>query len=164
MQSATLLFPNFACVVRANKQTNQPPRLARTSALVFNAPLPPLSVPLPSFDYGTVYSSSVTSVSCASTYVYLQGTILIAVNPLRPIPDPSADEYVDRPLNPETPHPYAIAEVRIQLHTSAVSARAVFICFVLVHGSCSWVQFMVHGLWVHGYVVYVHGSWVDDSC
>eukprot|EP00904_Undaria_pinnatifida_P007253 jgi/Undpi1/3658/HiC_scaffold_16.g07028.m1 len=39
------------------------------------------------------------------------GTILIAVNPLQPIPDPSADEYVDRPLNPDTPHPYAIAEL-----------------------------------------------------
>lgn len=41
-----------------------------------------------------------------------QGTILIAVNPLRKVEDPSMDDYMNRPLNPETPHPYAIAEVR----------------------------------------------------
>lgn len=42
-----------------------------------------------------------------------QGTILIAVNPLRRIPNPDVSEYMDRALNPEAPHPYAIAEVRI---------------------------------------------------
>lgn len=41
-----------------------------------------------------------------------QGTILIAVNPLRNVPNPEMSEYMDRSLNPETPHPYAIAEVR----------------------------------------------------
>lgn len=40
-----------------------------------------------------------------------QGTILIAVNPLRRVPNPEMSDYMDRPLNPETPHPYAIAEV-----------------------------------------------------
>eukprot|EP00752_Nemacystus_decipiens_P008749 g7810.t1 len=39
------------------------------------------------------------------------GTILIVVNPLRRVPDPEIIEYVNRPLNPETPHPYAIAEL-----------------------------------------------------
>lgn len=42
----------------------------------------------------------------------MQGTILIAVNPLRRVPNPEMDEYMDRALNPEAPHPYAIAEVR----------------------------------------------------
>ena len=41
----------------------------------------------------------------------MQGTVLIAVNPLRKISDPSMDAYMNRPLDPETPHPYAIAEV-----------------------------------------------------
>ncbi|CAM9144262.1 unnamed protein product [Ectocarpus sp. 12 AP-2014] len=39
------------------------------------------------------------------------GTILIAVNPLRRVPNPEMTEYMDRSLNPETPHPYAIAEL-----------------------------------------------------
>eukprot|EP00752_Nemacystus_decipiens_P009414 g8417.t1 len=39
------------------------------------------------------------------------GTILIAVNPLRNVPNPKMSEYMDRSLNPETPHPYAIAEL-----------------------------------------------------
>eukprot|EP00903_Cladosiphon_okamuranus_P006607 g6454.t1 len=39
------------------------------------------------------------------------GTILIAVNPLRNVPNPEMSEYMDRSLNPETPHPYAIAEL-----------------------------------------------------
>ncbi|CBJ30507.1 conserved unknown protein [Ectocarpus siliculosus] len=39
------------------------------------------------------------------------GTILIAVNPLRRVPNPEMTDYMDRSLNPETPHPYAIAEL-----------------------------------------------------
>ncbi|CAN0100971.1 unnamed protein product [Scytosiphon promiscuus] len=39
------------------------------------------------------------------------GTILIAVNPLRNVPSPEMNEYMDRSLNPDTPHPYAIAEL-----------------------------------------------------
>ncbi|CAM9665996.1 unnamed protein product [Ascophyllum nodosum] len=39
------------------------------------------------------------------------GTILIAVNPLRPLPDPDMSKFMDRPLDPESPHPYAIAEL-----------------------------------------------------
>ncbi|CAM9488990.1 unnamed protein product, partial [Ectocarpus sp. 13 AM-2016] len=39
------------------------------------------------------------------------GTILIAVNPLRRIPDPDVSEYMNRSLDPEAPHPYAIAEL-----------------------------------------------------
>ncbi|CAB1102969.1 unnamed protein product [Ectocarpus sp. CCAP 1310/34] len=42
---------------------------------------------------------------------FCQGTILIAVNPLRRIPDPDVSEYMNRSLDPEAPHPYAIAEV-----------------------------------------------------
>lgn len=48
---------------------------------------------------------------CCYSSLTLQGTILIAVNPLRNVPNPEMSEYMDRPLNPETPHPYAIAEV-----------------------------------------------------
>eukprot|EP00903_Cladosiphon_okamuranus_P006316 g6191.t2 len=39
------------------------------------------------------------------------GTVLVAVNPLRKVPDPEMGEYVNRPANPDTPHPYAIAEL-----------------------------------------------------
>lgn len=42
---------------------------------------------------------------------FCQGTILIAVNPLRRIPNPDVSEYMNRSLDPEAPHPYAIAEV-----------------------------------------------------
>ncbi|CAN0559189.1 unnamed protein product, partial [Ectocarpus sp. 12 AP-2014] len=37
--------------------------------------------------------------------------ILIAVNPLRRIPDPDVSEYMNRSLDSEAPHPYAIAEL-----------------------------------------------------
>jgi myosin heavy subunit len=40
------------------------------------------------------------------------GTILICVNPLRKVVDPPMDTFVNKPLDPENPHPYAIAEVR----------------------------------------------------
>ncbi|CAM9430839.1 unnamed protein product, partial [Hapterophycus canaliculatus] len=39
------------------------------------------------------------------------GTILIAVNPLRRLPDPEMGDFMDHSLDPEAPHPYAIAEV-----------------------------------------------------
>ncbi|CAM9971674.1 unnamed protein product [Pylaiella littoralis] len=39
------------------------------------------------------------------------GTILIAVNPLRRVPNPAMEDFMNRPLNPESPHPYAIAEL-----------------------------------------------------
>lgn len=82
-------------------------------------------------------SACVYLFSYASTCVRLQGTILIAVNPLQPIPDPSADEYVDRPLNPDTPHPYAIAEVRVELHhMSAVTARRGVLILLVVRFLC----------------------------
>lgn len=45
-----------------------------------------------------------------------QGTILIAVNPLCKVADPPMKEYMNRNLNPETPHPYAIAEVTFNSH------------------------------------------------
>lgn len=41
-----------------------------------------------------------------------QGTILIAVNPLRRVADPDMSEFMNRSLDPESPHPYAIAEVK----------------------------------------------------
>jgi len=34
------------------------------------------------------------------------------VNPLQRVPNPDMADYMDHGLNPETPHPYAIAEVR----------------------------------------------------
>ncbi len=46
------------------------------------------------------------------------GTILICVNPLRPVPDPTVRHFVDRPLEPEEPHPYAIAEVGLNYFLS----------------------------------------------
>ena len=46
-------------------------------------------------------------------YTFL-GTVLVAVNPLRQTPDPRYSDYVDRPLDPEAPHPYAIAEFGYQ--------------------------------------------------
>lgn len=45
-------------------------------------------------------------------FLALQGHVLISVNPLRIADEPEVNDYVDQPLNPETPHPYAIAEVR----------------------------------------------------
>lgn len=42
----------------------------------------------------------------------LQGTILIAVNPLRKVEDPEMTTFMNHSLDPEQPHPYAIAEVR----------------------------------------------------
>eukprot|EP00953_Heterococcus_sp_UTEX-ZZ885_P012456 7141-Heterococcus_DN1.PRE.1 len=39
------------------------------------------------------------------------GTILICVNPLRKVTDPPMDTFVNKPLGPENPHPYAIAEL-----------------------------------------------------
>lgn len=53
-----------------------------------------------------------------------QGAILIAVNPLQRVPGPEMSEYMDHPLNPEAPHPYAIAEVRT-LHGSYCMAYSV---------------------------------------
>lgn len=44
----------------------------------------------------------------------MQGTILIAVNPLRKVDDPEMSEFMNRALDPESPHPYAIAEVSTQ--------------------------------------------------
>jgi myosin heavy subunit len=40
------------------------------------------------------------------------GTVLISVNPLRTVVEPPMDAFINRPLDPEHPHPYAIAEVR----------------------------------------------------
>eukprot|EP00752_Nemacystus_decipiens_P009380 g8383.t1 len=39
------------------------------------------------------------------------GTILIAVNPLQKVADPEMSEFMNRSLDPEKPHPYAIAEL-----------------------------------------------------
>lgn len=41
-----------------------------------------------------------------------QGTILLAVNPLKAVPSPDIESFMDKPIDPEIPHPYAIAEVR----------------------------------------------------
>lgn len=63
----------------------------------------------------------------------LQGTVLIAVNPLRRVEDPPMESYMNRPLNPEMPHPYAIAEVRARW----------FICSFIpsfVHAVCDYAQ------------------------
>ncbi|CAM9385107.1 unnamed protein product [Phaeothamnion confervicola] len=55
------------------------------------------------------------------------GTLLIAVNPLRRLRDPPEAEFVDRPLNPDEPHPYAVAELayrQLRLALRAVAAAA----------------------------------------
>jgi myosin heavy subunit len=46
-------------------------------------------------------------------YTYM-GTVLIAVNPLRKLPAPGFNEFVDLPQNSEKPHPYALAELSYQ--------------------------------------------------
>lgn len=53
-----------------------------------------------------------THAYCTSAHlVFLQGTILIAVNPLQKVVDPEMSDFMNRSLDPEAPHPYAIAEV-----------------------------------------------------
>mmetsp|Transcript_9767 Transcript_9767/g.14692 ORF Transcript_9767/g.14692 Transcript_9767/m.14692 type:complete len:1438 (-) Transcript_9767:159-4472(-) len=58
------------------------------------------------------------------------GTLLICVNPLRRVPDPSLEEFKDRPLNPELPHPYAIAELaynQMRLGSSGNSNQSIVV-------------------------------------
>lgn len=52
-----------------------------------------------------------SSLSHVSPPPFEQGTILLAVNPLKAVPSPSIESFMEKPLDPETPHPYAIAEV-----------------------------------------------------
>lgn len=60
--------------------------------------------------------------SLSSSFFASQGTILIAVNPLRKVEDPEMSVYMNRSLDPEAPHPYAIAEVRIWGSVGALSS------------------------------------------
>lgn len=39
---------------------------------------------------------------------------LIAVNPLRPCPEPTVDQYINQPINKVPPHPFSIAEAAYQ--------------------------------------------------
>lgn len=86
-------------------------------------------------------------VRCAekSPYTYM-GTVLIAVNPLEPLPMPPMAKYADCSYDPNAPHPYAIAgiffvhnENGVVLLSSVVngvfvySQRAVFRCSVSRH-------------------------------
>lgn len=43
---------------------------------------------------------------CPYTYM---GLVLLAVNPLKYLPQPAPNEFISKSLNPESPHPYAIA-------------------------------------------------------
>ena len=43
-------------------------------------------------------------------YTYV-ANVLIAVNPLRAVPEPSCDSYSNAPITANPPHPYGIAEV-----------------------------------------------------
>lgn len=54
-----------------------------------------------------------------------QGTILLAVNPLKAVPVPPLENFMGQPLDPESPHPYAIAEV----HTRRFSASLLIVFF-----------------------------------
>lgn len=62
---------------------------------------------------GVLYSHAI----CLSLSIALQGTILIAVNPLQKVADPEMSNFMNRSLDPESPHPYAIAEVRFDVIT-----------------------------------------------
>lgn len=46
-------------------------------------------------------------------YTYM-GTVLIAMNPLQKIDSPDFIQFVNKPLDHETPHPYALAELAYQ--------------------------------------------------
>lgn len=51
------------------------------------------------------------------------GTVLVAVNPLRRIPGPEMDSFRGASLNPEAPHPYALAENAFQQMSMGTSAE-----------------------------------------
>lgn len=71
-----------------------------------------------------------------------QGTILLAVNPLKKIPEPAIEDFMNRSLDPERPHPYAIAEVRssdLRVQVQLFSIRmthAVSTCRFFVTTAC----------------------------
>lgn len=51
-------------------------------------------------------------VAAAAVSIFVhQGTILLAVNPLKAVPEPALEDFTGKTLDPERPHPYAIAEV-----------------------------------------------------
>lgn len=43
-------------------------------------------------------------------YTYM-GLVLLAVNPLKSLPQPSSNNFILKSLNPELPHPYAVAGI-----------------------------------------------------
>jgi hypothetical protein len=63
-------------------------------------------------------------------YTYM-GLVLLAVNPLRYLPQPSPNEFIARSLNPELPHPYAIAGLAILTHSHSPRPLAELCCQAL---------------------------------
>lgn len=58
------------------------------------------------------------------------------MNPLKAVPVPPLENFMGQPLDPESPHPYAIAEVNGFSH-AVLRVFSCFVCFVVfVHRSC----------------------------
>lgn len=64
----------------------------------------------------------------AHHYMYM-GMVLIAVNPFQYYDLPAYEEYVNKPLNPETPHPYAIAGNKIHMYHYIFNYRTYYYPF-----------------------------------
>lgn len=60
---------------------------------------------------GILYNLKERSKPSVKKPYNFMGTILICVNPLEKLQDPPSETFIDMPLNPQEPHPYAIAEL-----------------------------------------------------
>lgn len=62
---------------------------------------------------GILYNLEVRSqVGNQRPYTYV-ANVLVAVNPLRRVPDPPIESYRNSPISSNPPHPYGVAEVTI---------------------------------------------------
>jgi Myosin head (motor domain) len=98
-----------------------------------------ISEPAILHNLGARYQSA-SALQQAYTYM---GTLLICVNPLVPLPEPPMATFVDRPLDPSNPHPYAVAEVRHSHNFYSVPAVSWYACMLhLMQLLCSVVTLM----------------------